>query len=179
MIWAIVSFWSCFCWLYRGSSSLAVKNIISLIFIDHLVMSMWRDVSCVVERECLLWPECSLGKTMVAFVLLHFVFQGQTCLLLQVSLDFLLFIPVPYDEKTFFWLLVLEGLVGLHRTVQLQLLHICGWCIDLDYCDIEWFALEMNKNHFAVLGLHPSTAFWNLLLTMRATSFLLRYSCPL
>jgi len=40
--------------------------------------------------------------------------------------------------------LVLKGLVGLHRTVQLQLLQHYGWGIDLDYCDIEWFALEMN-----------------------------------
>ena len=32
-------------------------------------------------------------------------------------------IPVPYNEKDiFFWVLVLKGLVGLHRTVQLQLL---------------------------------------------------------
>ena len=31
MIWATVSSWSCFCWLYRASPSLAAKNIISLI----------------------------------------------------------------------------------------------------------------------------------------------------
>ena len=31
MIWATVSFRSCFCWLYRASPSLAAKNIISLI----------------------------------------------------------------------------------------------------------------------------------------------------
>ena len=37
-------------------------------------------------------------------------------------------------------MLVLKGLVGLHRTVQLQLLQRFGWGIDLDYCDIEWFA---------------------------------------
>ena len=24
---------------------------------------------------------------------------------------------------------------------------ITGWGIDLDYCDIEWFALEMNRDH--------------------------------
>ena len=41
----------------------------------------------------------------------------------------------------------LKGLVGLHRTVQLQLLQRTGWGIDLDYCDIEWFALEMNRDH--------------------------------
>ena len=47
-------------------------------------------------------------------------------------------------------MLVLKGLVGLHRTVQLQLLqhyHYYGWGIGLDYCDIEWFALEMNRDH--------------------------------
>ena len=27
---------------------------------------------------------------------------------------------------------------------------ISGWGIDLDYCDIEWFALEMNKDHSVI-----------------------------
>ena len=27
---------------------------------------------------------------------------------------------------------------------------ITGWGIDLDNCDIEWFALEMNRDHFVV-----------------------------
>ena len=31
-----------------------------------------------------------LGRTLLAFALLHFVLQGQVCLLLQESLDFLL-----------------------------------------------------------------------------------------
>ena len=31
MIWATVSSWFCFCWLYRGSASSATKNIINLI----------------------------------------------------------------------------------------------------------------------------------------------------
>ena len=39
-------------------------------------------------------------------------------------------------------MLVLKGLVGLHRTVQLQFLQRY-----LDYCDIEWFALETNRDH--------------------------------
>ena len=37
--------------------------------------------------------------------------------------------------------------LGLYRTVQLQLLWISGWGIDLNYCDIEWFALETNRDH--------------------------------
>ena len=40
-------------------------------------------------------------------------------------------------------MLVLEDLVGLHRTVPL---HITSRGIDLGYYDIEWFALEMNRD---------------------------------
>ena len=47
-------------------------------------------VSSVVGRECLLRPVCSCGEALLAFALLHFVPQDQTCLLLQVSPDFLL-----------------------------------------------------------------------------------------
>ena len=47
-------------------------------------------------------------------------------------------------------MLVLKGLVGIHRTVQLQFFSITGWGIDLDYCDIEWFALETNRDHSVV-----------------------------
>ena len=47
-------------------------------------------------------------------------------------------------------MLVLEGLVGLHRTVQLQLLQHYWLGIDLDYRDIEWFALETNRDHTVV-----------------------------
>ena len=48
-------------------------------------------------------------------------------------------------------MLVLKGLVGLHRTVQLQLLSISGWDMDLGYCDVEWFALEINRDHSVIL----------------------------
>ena len=34
--------------------------------IDHLVMSVYRVFSCVVERGCLLWPVHSLGKTLLS-----------------------------------------------------------------------------------------------------------------
>ena len=44
-------------------------------------------------------------------------------------------------------MLVLEGLLHHHRTVQLSFFGISGWGIDLNYCDIEWFSLEMNRDH--------------------------------
>ena len=82
---------SCFCWLYRASPCSAAKNIINVISVlANCVMSMRRAIFCVVGRGCLLWPVNSLEKTLLAFALLHFVLQGQICLLLQVSLDFLL-----------------------------------------------------------------------------------------
>ena len=46
-------------------------------------------------------------------------------------------------------MLVLEGLVGLHRTIQLSFFS-SDWGIDLDYYDTEWFALEMNRDHSVV-----------------------------
>ena len=47
-------------------------------------------------------------------------------------------------------MLVLEGLVGLHSTIELQLLQ-CYWLgQNLDYCDIEWFALKRNRDHSVV-----------------------------
>ena len=47
-------------------------------------------------------------------------------------------------------MLVLQGLVGLHRTVSFSFFSITGQGIDLDYRDIEWFALEMNRDHSVV-----------------------------
>ena len=45
----------------------------------------------------------------------------------------------------FLLLLVLEDVVDLHRTGQVQLfLGTTSWGIDLDFCDVESFVLERN-----------------------------------
>ena len=51
--------------------------------------------------------------------------------------------------------LVLEGLVGLHRTIQLQLLQHYLLGIDLNYYDTEWFAWEMNRDHSVIFEIAP------------------------
>ena len=123
MIWATVSSQSCFCWLYRASPSLAAKYIIILISVLTIWWCPCVEFSCVVGRRCLLRPVRSLGQTLLAFALLHSVLQGQICLLLRVFLDFLLLHSSPLWWKWhLFWVLVLKGLIGLHRTIQLQLL---------------------------------------------------------
>ena len=45
-------------------------------------------------------------------------------------------------------MLVLKGLVDLHRTVSF--FSVSGRGIDLDYYDIECFALETNRDHSVV-----------------------------
>ena len=50
-------------------------------------------------------------------------------------------------------MLVLKGLVGLHRTVNFSFFSITGRGIDLDYCDIEWFASETNRDHSVVFDI--------------------------
>ena len=47
-------------------------------------------------------------------------------------------------------MLVLKGLVGLLEPFNFSFFSITGWGIDLDYCDIEWFALEMNRDHSVI-----------------------------
>ena len=48
-------------------------------------------------------------------------------------------------------MLVLKGLVGLHKTVQLQLLtSVTGQDIDLNYHDTEWFTLETNRDYSVI-----------------------------
>ena len=50
-------------------------------------------------------------------------------------------------------MLVNKGLAGLHRTVQLQLLQHYWMRHRLDYCDIEWVALETNRDHSVVFDI--------------------------
>ena len=47
-------------------------------------------------------------------------------------------------------MLVLDGLVGLQRPFNFSFFRITGQGTDLDYCDIEWFALETNRHHSVV-----------------------------
>ena len=69
-------------------------------------MYMCRIISYVVRRKCLLWPVCSLCKTLLAFALLHFVLQGQAFLLLHLSLDVLFLHSSPLWWKGHLFLLL-------------------------------------------------------------------------
>ena len=45
--------------------------------------------------------------------------------------------------------------MGLYRTVSFSFFSLTGRGIDLDYCDTEWFALEMNRDHSVIFEIAP------------------------
>ena len=47
-------------------------------------------------------------------------------------------------------MLVLKGLVGLHRPFNFSFFSVTGWGIGLDYHDIEWFTLETNRDQSVI-----------------------------
>ena len=52
-------------------------------------------------------------------------------------------------------MLVLEDLVGFHRTLNFSFFFISGGGTDLYYSDVEWFALETNWDHYVVFEIAP------------------------
>ena len=69
-----------------------------------MVMSMCRVVSCVVGRGFLLLSVHSLGKTLLAFALLHLYSEAKFASYSRCFLTCYFCIPVSYDEKDiFFW----------------------------------------------------------------------------
>ena len=149
MIWATVSSQSCFCWLYRASPSLAAKMENQPDFgVDYLVMSMCRVFSCVVGR----------GFVMTS----AFSWQNSLCPVIFCTLR--LNMPIPPGVS---WLPIFAfqfpimkrtSFLGVsskrsYRSIELfnfSFFSITGWGIDLDYHNIEWFALETNRDHSVV-----------------------------
>ena len=125
MTWARVSSWSCFCWLYRASPSLAAKNIISLI----LVLTIWWcpcvESSRVVGRGCFSWQNSSAFSWQNSISLCPASFcTPRPNLPVTPGVSWLptFAFQSPIMKRNLFWVLVLKGFLGLHRTIQLQLL---------------------------------------------------------
>ena len=47
-------------------------------------------------------------------------------------------------------LVLLTEFLGLHRTFNFSFFSVTGQGIDLVYCDIEWFALEKDRDHSVI-----------------------------
>ena len=81
-------------------------------------------------------------------------------------------------KRTSFGVLVLDGLVSLHRTFQFSFFGISGWGIELDYCDVEWFSLETNQDHSVVFEIAPKDCILDSFIDYEGYPFLLRDYCP-
>ena len=133
----------------------------------------------LVGRGCLIYPVCSLGKTIslkkkkkktLSLCPAPFCTPRKICLLPQVSLTSYFCIPFPHNEKHIFFGYYFRRSCSFHQTIQLQLLqhywlgHILG---------LLWYWMVCLGNGWVssccFLRLHPSTAFQTLLLTVRAT----------
>ena len=180
MIWTTVSFQSCFCWLYRASPSLAAKNIINLISVLTIWWCPCVESSLVLLEERVCYDQCIfLAKLYYSLTCFIPYSKAKFGCYSRCFLTFYFCIPFPYNEKDiFFCVLVLEYLVGLHRTVQLQLLqHYCsGHRFGLLW---YWIVCLVNKQIIlSFLSSHPNTAFQALLFTIMAIPLLLRESYP-
>ena len=56
---------------------------------------------------------------------------------------------------------VLEGVVGLPRTINFSFLSVSDWGIDWDYCDVAWFALETNQDFSVSFEALPKYCIWD------------------
>ena len=136
-------------------------------------MSMYRVISYILV-EGVYYVHCVLLAKLLAFALLHFVLQGQTCLLLQVYLLTSCFcVPAPYatsiTRRSHYWalfslwlsLLILfmavpplfsSSLLGTYRPGEF----IFQCCIFLPFHTLhgvlkikilKWFAIPFSKIH--------------------------------
>ena len=178
MIWATVSSQSWLCLFYRASSSLAAKNMINLIS----VLTIWGcpcvDSSLVFLQEGVCYNQCillaKLYKPLPCFILYS---KAKFAHCSRYLLTSYLCIPVPMMKRTYFLVLVLEPLAGLHRTAQLKLL----WYWWLGHrIGLLWYWMVCLGNEqisFCHFWDCTQVLHFRLLLTMRATPFLLRDFC--
>jgi len=195
MIWATVSSWSCFCWLYRVSPSLAAKNIINLVLVlttqwcpcVDLLSCCWQRVFAMTSAFS--WQN-SISLCLASFCTLRWN--------LRVTPD-VSWLPTfafqsPITKRTSFL-----GVSSRRSCTSSQncstsassalLVGAQTWITDVDIdsdIDTDTLILRVILNGLPrkrteiillFLRLHPSTAFQILLLTMMATPFLLRASC--
>ena len=145
--------------------------------VGHLLMSMcrffccWKRVFAMTSvftlQNCLSLP-CFILYSMAKFA----------CYSRNLLTSYFC-IPFPCNEKNiFFWVLVLEGLVNLHRTVQLQLLQSYWLGHRLGLLWYWMVCLGNEERSFCCFWDCIQVLHFGLSLTMIVTSFLLKGSCP-
>ena len=123
MIWATVSSWSRFYWLYRASPSLAAGNIINLISVLTIWWCPCVESSLVLLEEGVCYDQCIFLLNSISLCPASFRIPRSNLPVTPGASWLPTFaFQSPISKRTS--CLGLKGLVGLYRTVQL--LH-CYW----------------------------------------------------
>ena len=178
-MWTTVFSW-CFYWLHRDFLSFAENYTINLISVLTIWWCPYVESSLVLLEKGVCYEQCIL-LAKLCWPLSWFTLYSKAksaCYSRYLWLPIFVF-QSPVMKKTSFFGSVLEGSVGLHKTVPntASSALVFGaqiWIIVI----LNSLPLKWTKIILSVLRLHPSTAIQILLLTMRATRFLLRDSCP-
>ena len=161
MIWSTVGCRSCFCWLYEASPCLAAKNIINLIFlltiwwypgVDSCLGFLEIDVCynhcflftkpCYLLPCIILYSKAKLACYSGYLLISYFAFQS------------------PMMKMIFFWCLFYWVLLVFIELVNFSFFGLSGRGIDLDYCGVEWFALEVNWDHSVIFEIALKYCIW-------------------
>ena len=123
-----------------------------------------RVLSCIVGKECLVLPACSLHKTLLAFAPLHLYSKAKLACFSRYLLTFTFALQSSVRKRTFFFFLFLVlVLEGLYRISQLQLVwhqwlgHRFVTAVMLYGLPWKWIEIIL-----LFLRLHSSAAFWTL-----------------
>ena len=68
--------------------------------------------------------------------------------------------------------------MGVLKGLNFSFFSITGQGIDLDYCDIEWFTLETNRDHSVIFEIASKYYILDSFVDYDGYSILLRDSCP-
>ena len=177
MVWATVSYWSCFCSLYSTSLSFAAENIINLISVLTIWWCPCVESSLVLLEEGVCYDQCIILAKLYSLCPASFrIPRPNLPVTPGVSWLPTFAFQSRIMKRTSFWVLILGGLVGLHRTVQLQPLqhYWSGRRLGLPWYWMVCLETERSFCHFwdCIQVMH-----FGLLSTMIDTPFLLRDSC--
>ena len=113
---------------------------------------MCRIVSCVVSRLWLVWLVHSLGRTL-SLCPASFCTPSLNFPVTPGILTSYFTFQSPWQKIhlfIFIFFMLILGLVICIVPFSFSFFSIFAWRIHLDYCYIEWFALEMNRDHSVV-----------------------------
>ena len=118
--------------------------------VDHLVMSMCSLLLCCWKRVFAMISVFSLQNCQTLTVFVLYSKAKFTCYSRYLFTTYFC-ISVPYNEKDIFFACQFQKVLQIFLELfNFSFFSITGWGIGLDYRDIEWFALETNRDHHVI-----------------------------